>query len=108
MSQDLADFLRFERTMHLAAVARIDERLASLSPVPLPERTPAAVVAILRNAGRPMRAAEIGAALVDNGRRVRDDALYQCLTRLARAGVEVRRVANGLYEWTGREKESEE
>lgn len=105
---DLADFLRYERTMHLAAVARIDERLAGLSPVPLPTRTPAAVVAVLRSARRPMRAAEISAALGDNGRRVREEALYQCLTRLAKAGVEVRRVSTGLYEWTVREKEGEE
>ncbi len=101
---DLADFLRYERTMHLAAVARIDERLAGLSPVPLPERTPAACVAVLRAAGRAMRVAEISAVLVDNGRRVREEALYQCMTRLVKAGVEVRRVSAGLYEWTGREE----
>ncbi len=101
---DLADFLRYERTMHLAAVARIDERLAGLSPVPLPERTPAACVAVLRAAGRAMRVAEISAALGDNGRRVREEALYQCMTRLVKAGVEVRRVSAGLYEWTGREE----
>ena len=105
---DLADFLRYERAAHVAAIARIDERLAGLSPVPLPERTPAAVVAVLRAAGRPMYVGEVGAALDDQGRPVRAAALYQALARLAKAGVEVRRVEAGAYEWTGREKEGEE
>jgi hypothetical protein len=46
-----------------------------------------------------MRRAEIGEALADQGRRVGEDALYQCLCRLARAGAEVRRVRAGLYAW---------
>ena len=58
MTQDLADFLRYERTMLLAAVARIDERLAAMGPPTrdaLPRRTPAAIVVVLRAAGHPMR-----------------------------------------------------
>jgi hypothetical protein len=101
VTQPLAAFLRGERAAHVAAIARIDARLAGLSHLPLPERTPAAVVAVLRTARRPMRRAEIGEALADQGRRVGEDALYQCLCRLARAGAEVRRVEAGLYAWAG-------
>lgn len=101
MTRPLADFLRAERAAHVAAIARLDARLAGLSPLPLPERTPAAVVAVLRGAGRPMAASEVGEALADQGRRVSGAALYQALCRLARAGVEVRRLGAGLYEWTG-------
>ena len=107
MTQPLADFLRAERAHHVAAIARLDARLAGLSPVPLPSRTPAAVVAVLRAAGRPMRRAEIGEALADQGRRVGDDALYQCLARLAREGGEVRRVKAGLYVWVGQREKPE-
>ncbi len=102
---DLADFLRYERTMHLAAVARIDERLAGLSPVPLPTKTPAACVAVLRAAGRPMAASVVHRALLDQGRAVQAGAVHQALCRLARAGVDVRRVGTGLYEWTGEREE---
>ena len=103
MTQDLADFLRYERTMHLAAVARIDERLATLGPsrrADLPRRTPAAIVAVLRASRVPMRVATVREALALLGREVEPDAVAQALCRLARMGVEVRRVGCGLYQAT--------
>ena len=112
---DLADFLRYERTMHLAAVARIDERLADLSAAgpqdpTLPRRTPAAIVAVLRASRVPMRVAGVRDALAARGREVEPDAVAQALCRLARTGAEVRRVGCGLYQATvGRvTKEGEE
>ena len=113
MTQDLADFLRYERTMYLAAVARIDARLAALGPsrcAPLPRRTPAAIVAVLRASRVPMRVAGVRDALAARGREVEPDAVAQALCRLARVGVEVRRVGCGLYQATvgRREKEGEE
>lgn len=103
MTQDLADFLRYERTMHLAAVARIDERLATLGPSrrdALPRRTPAAIVAVLRASRVPMRVAGVVEALAARGREVEPDAVAQALCRLARTGAEVRRVGCGLYQAT--------
>lgn len=103
MTQDLADFLRYERTMLLAAVARIDERLATMGPPTrdaLPRRTPAAIVVVLRAAGHPMRVAGVREALAARGREVEPAAIAQALSRLARAGVEVRRVGCGLYQAT--------
>lgn len=103
MTQDLADFLRYERTMLLAAVARIDERLATMGPPTrdaLPRRTPAAIVVVLRAHRVPMRVASVREALAARGREVEPDAVAQALCRLAQAGVEVRRVGYGLYQAT--------
>lgn len=101
---DLADWLRYERTMHLAAVARIDERLAALQPLggPLPPKTPAAIMAVLRSAAPgAMTAGAVLDALAAHGRAVSPAAVYQGLARLAKAGEHVERADAGKYRWRG-------
>lgn len=101
---DLADWLRYERTMHIAAIARIDERLTALRALggPLPPKTPAAIVAVLRGAApEAMTAGAVIDALAAHGRAVSPAAVYQGLVRLAKAGDQVERVDAGRYRWTG-------
>jgi len=98
---DLADWLRYERTMHVAAIARIDERLAGITGDPLTPKTPAACIAVLKAASpRTMRVVDVIDALATQGRPVTQWAVYQALRRLAITGDEVERVEGG-YRWKG-------
>lgn len=106
----VADWLRYERTMHVAAIARIDERLEGLQALggPLPRKTPAAIVEVLRLAHpKAMSAAGVLAALEAHGRAVTREAVCQALFRLAKAGEQVERAGVGRYRWKGTGERSE-
>lgn len=95
---DFRDWLIADKQRHLAAIERIDDQLASLGDgLPtLPDRTPAAIRALLAMAGKPMTPGEVVEALREHGRNTLPNAAYQALARLAKAG-EIERCMQGLY-----------
>lgn len=95
--QDIADFMRHERVLHEAAIKRIDAWLEGRGPE-LPPRTPAAIVAVLRAAGKATSPATIAVTFERYGRDVSYAAITKALERLVARGDEVRRVGAGLYE----------
>lgn len=59
-------------------------------------RTPAAIVTVLESTGHAMSPREVFDALTCAGREVSEDAVYQGLNRLAKAG-KIERMAKGEY-----------
>lgn len=90
------EFLLAARARHLAEIARLDVILARIGAYPLPKKTPAACLEVLRWHGGPMGPADVTNELRAHGHHVTDEAVHTALCRLAKAG-KVERVCHGRY-----------